>query len=87
MRIAVLLCLLALSACGLFRPTFESCTETPAYAGAAELPPLKVPEGLDLPDTRNALKIPAVTAPEKPLGGRCIDVPPSFDSGRPGTAG
>jgi uncharacterized lipoprotein len=87
MRIALLLSLLALSGCGLFRPSFESCTETPAYAGAGELPPLKVPEGLDLPETRNALRIPPVTAPEKPLDGRCIDAPPAYGPSRPATPG
>lgn len=87
MRIAVLLCLLALSGCGLFRPTFESCEEVPAYAGARDLPPLVVPEGVDAPDTRNALKIPAVTVPEKPRDGRCIDVPPSYFPARPAPGG
>lgn len=83
MRLVLLLGTLALSGCGLFSPTFESCDEVPAYAGAREIPPLAVPEGADAPDTRNALKIPAVTTPEKPLDGRCIDAPPSYYPGRP----
>ena len=78
MRVLALIALLALAGCGAFRPTFENCDETPAYAGAKELPPLRVPEGVDAPDTRNALKVPAVTVPEKPLDGRCIDAPPSY---------
>jgi uncharacterized lipoprotein len=72
--------MLALAGCGAFKPTFENCDETPAYAGAKELSPLKVPEGVDAPDTRNALKIPTVTVPERPLAGRCIDAPPSYGS-------
>ena len=87
MRIAVLFSLLALSGCGLFKPTFESCEDVPAYAGAMDLPRLVVPEGVDAPDTRNALRIPAVTVPEKPQGGRCIDVPPSYYPARPAPAG
>lgn len=83
MRFVLLLGALALSGCGLFSPTFESCEEVPAYAGAAEIPPLAVPDGVDAPDTRNALKIPAVTAPERPFDGRCIDAPPSYHPGRP----
>lgn len=79
MRIAILLpALLALTGCGLFAPTYQRCDETPAYAAAREIPPLRVPEGLEAPNTRNALGIPEVNVPEKPLDGRCIDVPPSY---------
>jgi len=87
MRIVLLIGLLALSGCGLFKPTYESCEETPAYAGARDLPALRVPEGVDAPDTRNALKIPDVTTPERPLGGRCIDAPPPYSQQRPSPAG
>ena len=82
MRLLALIALLALTGCGAFRPTYENCDETPAYAGAKELPPLRVPEGVDAPDTRNALRVPAVTVPEKPLDGRCIDAPPSYGTPR-----
>ena len=33
------------------------------YAGAQELPPLKAPPGLEPPDTRNALQVPAARHP------------------------
>jgi opacity protein-like surface antigen len=40
---------------------------------------LRVPAGADLPDTRNALKIPDVKAPELPPDpGRCLEHPPSI---------
>lgn len=82
MRLAMLLpFLLVLAGCGLFRPTYERCDETPPYAGAREIPPLTVPEGLDLPNTRNALRIPELTVPEKPPDGRCLDVPPRYSGG------
>ena len=87
MRIVLLFGLLALSGCGLFKPPFESCEETPAFAGARELPPLRVPEGVDAPDTRNALRIPDVAAPERPLDGRCIDAPPPYFPQQPAPAG
>ncbi len=87
MRILLLFGLLALSGCGLFKPTYENCDETPAYAGARELPPLKVPEGVDAPDTRNALKIPDVATPERPSDGRCIDAPPRYVPQQPEAAG
>jgi uncharacterized lipoprotein len=82
MRVVVFIAFLALAGCGMFRPSFESCAEKPVYANAKELPPLRVPEGVDAPDTRNALKVPQLTAPEKPLDGRCIDVPPAYGAAR-----
>jgi len=50
------------------------------YVGAKEMPPLKAPPGLEPPDTRNALKIPPLDAPERPRGKNeaCLDVPPPF---------
>ena len=81
MRVVILACLLPLAGCGLFSPTYERCDETPAYAGAREVPPLVVPEGLDMPNTRNALGIPELTVPEPPSSGRCIDIPPSYVPG------
>ena len=87
MRVLALIAMLALAGCAAFRPTFENCDETPAYAGAKELPPLKVPEGVAAPDTRNALKVPEVTVPEKPLSGRCIDAPPSYSPPKAPAAG
>ena len=87
MRFVLLSVVLALSGCGLFSPTFENCEESPAYAEAEELPPLAVPAGVDAPDTRNALKVPPVTTPERPLDGRCIDAPPSYYPARPPPAG
>ena len=87
MRILLLFSLLALSGCGLMKPTYESCAETPRYAGARELPPLEVPEGVDAPDTRNALKIPDVASAERPLDGRCVDAPPPYFPPQPGATG
>jgi uncharacterized lipoprotein len=50
------------------------------YVGAADLPPLKAPPELQAPDTRNALKIPPLTTPERVRGKNepCLDVPPPF---------
>ena len=87
MRILLLFGLLALSGCGLFKPTYENCAETPRYAGARELPPLRVPEGVDAPDTRNAQKIPDVASAERPSDGRCVDAPPPYFPPQPGATG
>jgi uncharacterized lipoprotein len=82
MRIAgfVLLSFVALGLAGCKTP-LESCSQTNKdYAGAQELPPLKAPPGLDPPDTRNALKVPPIQAPERVRGKNepCLDTPPPF---------
>jgi uncharacterized lipoprotein len=50
------------------------------YVGAKEMPPLKAPEGLEAPDTRNALKVPELATPERARGRdeACLDTPPPF---------
>jgi uncharacterized lipoprotein len=73
--------------CGLLPDAYTSCSKPQTYEAAAETAPLKVPAGSDLPDTRNALKIPAVTAPERPKdAASCVDHPPSYGAARPQSA-
>lgn len=57
------------------------------YVGAKEMPPLKAPDGLDTPDTRNALKVPVLNTPERVRGSdeSCLDAPPPFSTQK-GTA-
>ena len=70
--------------CSLLPDANTRCSEPQAYQAAEQTAPLKVPEGSDLPDTRNALRIPAVTTPERPPEtGACIDHPPSYGPKRP----
>jgi hypothetical protein len=39
-----------------------------------------------MPDTRNALHIPEVSAPERPADSTaCLDLPPSYGASRPQT--
>lgn len=56
------------------------CKGAQAYASAEELPPLRVPVGLDGPDTRSALNIPALDQPEvpRPPGTACLEEPPEY---------
>ncbi len=76
-------CLL-LTGCGLLPNRESGCDKPEPYQAAEEAAPLKVPAGADLPDTRNALKIPAVRAPERPLErGRCLEFPPAYGGSRP----
>ncbi|MGQ0384591.1 MAG: hypothetical protein ACT4UP_07940 [Gammaproteobacteria bacterium] len=73
-----------LSGCGLLPGRATACDKPEAYQAAEDGAPLKVPAGADLPDTRNALRIPAVRAPEQPAGrGRCLVFPPAYGGARP----
>jgi len=70
--------------CGLLPDAQSGCDKPQAYQSAQEAPPLQVPPGADAPDTRNALRIPAVPAPQRPLeAGRCLDYPPASGKSRP----
>jgi uncharacterized lipoprotein len=75
---------LMLAGCGVLPDRETGCEKPEPYQSADEAPPLKVPAGADLPDTRNALKIPEVSAPERPPErGRCLDFPPAYGGTRP----
>jgi uncharacterized lipoprotein len=69
----------ALSACHMLG--INSCHGPQAYLGAHSVAPLKVPAGLDAPETNNALRIPALNEPAPPARkGKdpCLDEPPAF---------
>jgi uncharacterized lipoprotein len=79
-RVLALAALLpALSACHLLRS--NACHGPQAYMGATSVAPLKIPAGLDAPETNNALRIPVLNEPAPPARrGRdpCLDEPPAF---------
>lgn len=77
-RLWLVLPLLALCGCKAMLPGVEDCAAPRPFDSAREVPPLRVPDGLDLPNTRNALRIPEVAAPERPPSDRCLDYPPRF---------
>jgi uncharacterized lipoprotein len=70
----------ALSGCGMFRGSSNDCRDSAVYAGAESVEPLKIPSGLQAPDTRNALKVPDLNVPEAPRapGSKCLDAPPPY---------
>jgi uncharacterized lipoprotein len=88
MRIAgiFLCCVLATATLsGCFRSRLSHCSQSDKdYAGAVELPPLQAPEGLEAPNTRNALKVPPLNTPERVRGKDepCLDIPPPFTSSK-----
>ncbi len=75
---------LALAGCHPFKALRSrelSCHKKQPYTAATSVPPLKIPAGLDTPDTTNALHIPPLNEPAPPLRkGKqpCLDEPPSF---------
>jgi len=70
--------------CGLLPDAYSNCDEAQPYQAAEQTASLAVPAGADLPDTRNALKIPAVKTPEVPVEpGKCLEHPPSYGAARP----
>jgi uncharacterized lipoprotein len=68
---------------GCFKSKLTSCNQTnEEYAGAQEVPPLQAPPGLDAPNTRNSLKVPPLSTPERVRGKDepCLDIPPPFST-------
>ncbi len=86
--VGVLLLLAPLvSGCHVFRSaSAKACHNPQPYQKAQSVPPLKVPAGLDAPDTTNALRLPALNEPAPPpRKGRepCLDEPPPFKVTQP----
>jgi hypothetical protein len=81
------LALLAATGCSTLTGT--SCRKPQPYQTAEDLPPLRMPPGLDRPDTSGALKIPALNEPEYPLDpdGPCLEAPPALTEPPPPPSG
>jgi uncharacterized lipoprotein len=78
--------MLMLAGCHPFRHFTYACHKKQSYMGAASVPPLKIPAGLDPPDTTNALRLPALNEPPPPprTGQQpCLDQPPPFKVAKP----
>jgi hypothetical protein len=74
-----------LSACSLYNRVFHGrsdagCTEKPFALNTDVRPPLKVPEGMSAPDTRNAVKVPELAVPQRTRAKSepCLSRPPSY---------
>ncbi len=62
-----------------------SCHETKPYTKAASVAPLKIPTGLDAPDTTNALHVPTLNEPAPPPRkpkDPCLEEPPPFQTAK-----
>jgi uncharacterized lipoprotein len=73
---------LALCGCRSIHHFTQSCNkDTDRYMQATTVPAIKVPAGVDPPETRSALQIPVVNEPAAPTPGPkdpCLDAPPKF---------
>ncbi len=60
----------------------STCNKPQLYAEAQSLPPLRIPVGLDGPDTRAAMKIPDLNEPEAPRKPEdsCLEEPPAYQT-------
>jgi uncharacterized lipoprotein len=69
-----------MSGCHLFSTLNPDCHTQQEYQHASSAPPLKVPSGLDSPNTAGALVIPAVSDVPPPPGphDQCYDIPPRY---------
>jgi uncharacterized lipoprotein len=75
--------LLGLGGCHLLhnKLSYNTCNERQPYEKERSVAPLKIPSGLDSPDTTNALHLPQLNEPAPPPRARtapCLDEPPSF---------
>ena len=77
-----------LSGCHLFSKLTPDCHTPQEYQRAGQVAPLKVPAGLDAPNTKDALVIPAVDVAPPPPGPKdvCLDVPPRYKAAPPNKA-
>lgn len=69
-----------LGGCHLFSKLNPDCHKTQDYQRASSAAPLKVPTGMDTPNTKDALTIPTVENAPPPPGPKdqCLDTPPRY---------
>jgi len=77
-----------MSGCHLFSKLTPDCHTPQEYQRAGQIAPLKVPAGLDKPNTQGALIIPAAALAPPPPGPKdaCLDVPPRYKPAPPNKA-
>jgi uncharacterized lipoprotein len=88
-RISMLIAAAALlSGCHWFGKLTPDCHTSQEYQRARQVAPLKVPAGLDSPNTKDALNIPTVDLAPPPPGPKeaCLDLPPRYKPAPPNKA-
>lgn len=76
----ILIVAIALLASGCHSRGVAVCHRPQEYQSAVQLAPLKVPAGLDTPNTQGALVIPAleIAPPPPAANSACLDTPPRY---------
>ena len=57
------------------------CEDPKLYAGSVDVPPMRVPDGLDVPDETQSLQIPpgeALVVQDPETMTECLESPPDF---------
>ena len=77
-----------LSGCHIVSRLNPDCHTRQEYQSASQVAPLKVPEGLDTPNTQGALVIPTVELAPPAPGPKdsCLDLPPRYKPAPPNKA-
>jgi uncharacterized lipoprotein len=77
-----------LGGCHIVSRLNPDCHTKQEYQHAAQVAPLKVPEGLESPNTQGALVIPTVDLAPPPPGPKdaCLDLPPRYKPAPPNKA-
>jgi hypothetical protein len=81
--LAALVCLAGCHPLRALRNVGGSCHDAKPYMKAGSVAPLKIPVGLDTPDTASALHVPALNQPELPprkATDPCLAEPPPFNA-------
>jgi uncharacterized lipoprotein len=76
----------SLAGCHAFTSRTNACHNKQPYMAATSAPPLRIPPGLDMPDTTNALHIPELKEPlPPPRKGKdpCLDESPPYKVVKP----
>ena len=71
----------ALVGCHHMKAVKNSCNKPARYATAKSVPSMRVPPGVDRPDTHTSLRIPDLNEPAPPprtLRDPCLDTPPLY---------
>jgi uncharacterized lipoprotein len=71
-----------MSGCHLFSKLNPDCHTPQEYQRALSAPPLKVPAGMDSPNTTGSLVIPTLEVAPPPPGPKdqCYDIPPKYQA-------
>ena len=87
-RVTLIVGAAALMSGCLFGKLTPDCHTRQEYQRAGQVAPLKVPPGLDKPNTQGALVIPTVELAPPPPGPKdaCLDVPPRYQPAPPNKA-